>query len=148
VNRDAYHCHKCDGVLDIREFNCGICDNCHKEHLTTEQLAQAALETVKQMSPEEKAKLRQQLDACRGYSGCAVNYFCKSCKIMLADCKVGQQYCDVCETLICTVTVRPWFCWAQMDYEAVLEHDKIKKRVLLGQFEEGMGEPDIDDEKT
>jgi hypothetical protein len=31
-----------------------------KRYLTTEQLAQAALRTVKKMSPEEKAKLRQQ----------------------------------------------------------------------------------------
>ena len=27
----AYHCQKCDGVLDPREFNRGICDQCHKE---------------------------------------------------------------------------------------------------------------------
>ena len=60
--RSYYHCHKCDGVLDFREVNRGICDKCHKESLTTEQLALAALETVRQMSPEQKAKLRQQLD--------------------------------------------------------------------------------------
>lgn len=32
-----------------------------KKSLTTEQLGQSALETVEQMSPAEKAKLRQQL---------------------------------------------------------------------------------------
>ena len=32
------------------------------EQLTTEQLMEAAFETVKQMSPAEKAKLRQQID--------------------------------------------------------------------------------------
>ena len=32
------------------------------KHLTTEQMMDAAIETVKQMSPEEKAKLREQLD--------------------------------------------------------------------------------------
>jgi len=31
-----------------------------KNQLTTEQLAQAALQTVKQMSPEQKAALRQR----------------------------------------------------------------------------------------
>ena len=157
----AYHCQKCDGVLDPREFNRGICDQCHKEtsrslpawekltplrrcyvrlldphgdvfdvwqnHLeaeleglnehhrvfrsnkewqafldsqraiatewdlrntltksdqrfldslkiswgqpplsvTIEQLMEAATQTVKQMSPEEKATLRQQLDKGR-----------------------------------------------------------------------------------
>lgn len=30
-------------------------------HLTTEQLMEAAIQTVKQMSPSEKAKLRQQI---------------------------------------------------------------------------------------
>ncbi len=30
--------------------------------LTTEQLMDAAIKTVKQMSPEEKAKLREQLE--------------------------------------------------------------------------------------
>src|ERR1700735_3781425 len=33
----------------------------NKGGLTTEQLGQAARETVKQMSPEEKAKLREQI---------------------------------------------------------------------------------------
>jgi hypothetical protein len=65
TDRRSHHCHQCDGVLDIREFNRGICDNCHKEtplSLTTERLMEAATQTVKQMSPAEKAKLRQQLN--------------------------------------------------------------------------------------
>jgi hypothetical protein len=33
-----------------------------KDNLTTEQLMEAALRTVKQMSPGEKAKLRKQLE--------------------------------------------------------------------------------------
>jgi hypothetical protein len=33
-----------------------------KDNLTTEQLMDAAIRTVQQMSPEEKAKLRQQMD--------------------------------------------------------------------------------------
>ena len=34
-----------------------------KTHLTTEQLAEAAIQTVKQMSPAEKARLRKILNA-------------------------------------------------------------------------------------
>lgn len=33
------------------------------DNLTTEQLMEAALKTVQQMSPEEKAKLREEMDA-------------------------------------------------------------------------------------
>jgi len=34
-----------------------------RDSLTTEQLMEAAIRTVQQMSPEEKAKLCQQMDA-------------------------------------------------------------------------------------
>jgi hypothetical protein len=83
-----------------------------------EELAQAMLETVKRMSPEEKAKLRQQLDK-------SVQKTCSGCGIPTIS---RNTLCDVCDSLYAALTRTSAACqyWEQVDSEARREVQRIK----------------------
>ncbi|MGH9757260.1 MAG: hypothetical protein ACRD4M_05940 [Candidatus Acidiferrales bacterium] len=70
-SRNAFTVHDTDWLAEMKVVYGNACgleskaplDRRAKLTLTTEQLMDAAIQTVKQMSPEEKAKLRADLDA-------------------------------------------------------------------------------------
>jgi len=66
-SRNAFTIHDTEWLDELKvEYGdpCGLESNAGRARpivMTTEQLMQATIETVQQMSPEEKAKLRQQI---------------------------------------------------------------------------------------
>jgi hypothetical protein len=93
-----------------------------------EELAQAMLETVKRMSAEEKAKLRQQLDK-------SVQKTCSGCGIPTIS---RNTLCDVCDSLYAALTRTSAACqyWEQVDAEARREVQRIKNLCGMSDVDE------------
>ena len=87
-----------------------------------------ATQAAQKMSPAEKAKLRQQLDACEG------------CGIQTSS---RNRLCDICDSIYASLTRNSVACeyWKKMDAEFRREVQHVKYLC-------GMGERDIDEENA